>query len=60
MVEKRETTLGEKSYAESVKLRQETKNKADEMLTSGERITFKKIMEKCGIRKGASGKEIRD
>lgn len=38
MAEKRETILGEKSHAKSVKLRQETKNN-DEMLTSGEKIT---------------------
>lgn len=39
MAEKRKIILGEKSHAKSVKLRQETKNKANEMLTSGEKIT---------------------
>lgn len=60
MAEKRKTTLGEKSHANSVRLRQETKNKVDEMLTSGEKITFKKIMEECGVSKGfVYDKEIR-
>lgn len=52
MAEKRKTALGEKSHAKSVKLRQETKNKVDEMLVSGEKITFKRIMEECGVSKG--------
>lgn len=60
MADKRKTVLGEKSHANSVKLRQETKNKIDEMLASGEKITFKKIMEECGVSKGfVYDKEIR-
>lgn len=52
MAEKRKTVLGEKSHAHSVKLRQETKNKVDEMLTSGEKITFERIMEECSVSRG--------
>lgn len=52
MAEKRKTVLGEKSHAKSIKLRQETKNKVDELLANGEKITFKRIMEECGVSKG--------
>lgn len=60
MEEKRKTALGGKSHAKFVKLRQETKNKVDEMLASGEKIIFKRIMEECGVSKGfVCDKEIR-
>lgn len=52
MGEKRNTKLGKDSHEKSVRLRQETKNKIDEMLTSGTKITFKSVMEECGVSKG--------
>ena len=52
MREKRNTKLGDSSHEKSVRLRQETKNKIDEMLANGTKITFKSVMEECGVSKG--------
>ena len=49
---KRNTKLGDSSHEKSVRLRQETKNKIDEMLANGTKITFKSVMEECGVSKG--------
>lgn len=48
----RKTVLGNKSHEKSVKLRQETKNKIDEMLTNGTKITFENVMKECKVSKG--------
>lgn len=48
----RKTVLGNKRHEESVQLRQKTKNKIDEMLVNGTKITFKSVMEECGVSKG--------
>lgn len=52
MGKKRNTKLGKDSHEKSVRLRQETKNKIDEMLVNGTKITVKSVMEECGVSKG--------